>query len=158
MTCAKPSFGDRREVWSATLTVAPLYLASRPDFLLGYGYNEGDAGSLSDTSFQFNSRTFTVTELASYIDSSIDLKIDQGIDNTIGLPTLESLHLHFCDTVLDLANPTGTEANKVLITYEAHVVGTSQSVPGALGFDPSFGGISCRIFRRFIARVALFRQ
>ena len=45
-----------------------------------------------------------------------------------------------------------------LITYEAHVVGTSQSVPGALGFDPSFGGISCRIFRQFIARVALFRQ
>ena len=114
VTCAKPSFGDRREVWSATLTVAPLYLASLPDLLLGYGYVEGDAGSLSNTSFQFNSRTFTVTELASYRLGSITLEIDQGLDNTSGLPTLESLHLHFCDTILDLANPTGTSTNQVL--------------------------------------------
>ena len=112
-TCTAPDLGGRVEVWRATLTVAPVYLADAPDFLVGYGYNEGDAGSLSDTSFPFNSRTFTVTELASYIASSITLGIDQGLDNTIGLPTLESLHLHFCDTVLDLANPTSTAANKV---------------------------------------------
>ena len=34
----------------------------------------------------------------------------------------------------------------LLITYEAHVVGTSQSVLGALGFDPAFGGIFVPIF------------
>ena len=119
MTCTKPSFGDRREVWSAVLTVEPILYTDGIN-VLGHGYKEGNAGSLSGTSFQFNSRTFTVTELASYIDSSVLLSVDQGLDNTIGLPTLESLHLHFCDTVLNLANPTGTGGN--LVGWQAHTL------------------------------------
>ena len=110
LTCGKPSLGTRPEVWSATLTVGPLFFDGMN--VVGYGYAEGESGTLSGNSFAYNSRRATVTGIESLIGGSLFLEIDAGLDATedqeligvVGLPTLESLYFHFCDVVLDIGN------------------------------------------------------
>ena len=111
-TCGPPDLGGRVEVWSATITVEPITVNGG---IIEYGYREGIAGELSDTSFEFDSRTATVTGIAVDIfrefkfrvDIDFDPVTDQEFIGKPGLPTLEPLWLHFCDKTLDLANPGG---------------------------------------------------
>ena len=106
------TLGGRVEVWSATLTVAPI--SDIVDLVTHYGYRKGIAGELSDTSFEFDSRTATVTRmdvdvLGDFrfgIDIDFDPVADQEFIGQPGLPTLEPLWVHFCDKALDLADPS----------------------------------------------------
>ena len=59
LTCAAPDLGGRVEVWRAVVTVKPIFAGV---LFTGYGYVDGLDGELSDTSFEFDSRTATVTE------------------------------------------------------------------------------------------------
>ena len=78
-----------------------------------YGYSTGVGGELSDTSFQFESRTATINGIYT-ISNDVYLKINVDYDpltegefiGVNGLPTLQSLQFHFCDTVLDLSEST----------------------------------------------------
>ena len=112
-TCGTPDLGGRVEVWSATLTVEPITYSG---VVTHYGYLEGIAGELSDTSFEFDSRTATVTKMhvdifgdfRFGIDIDFDPVADQEFIGQPGLPTLEPLWVHFCDKALDLASPSNT--------------------------------------------------
>ena len=113
LVCSKAALVGRTEVWSATLTVEPI---THSGMVTHYGYLEGIAGELSDTSFEFDSRTATVTKMhvgifdafRFGIDIDFDPVADQEFIGQPGLPTLEPLWVHFCDKALDLASPSNT--------------------------------------------------
>ena len=108
LTCSKPSLGNRIEVWTAVLTVGPIIVGPRT---VAYGYHSSYGGQLSDTSFVFDSRTTTVNyiqatealELRFSLDVEFDPDTDQEFIDVEGLPTLQSLRLHYCDTALDVS-------------------------------------------------------
>ena len=96
LTCGAPDLGGRTEVWSATLTVELLALPGGLEG--GYGYSIDSDGELSDTSFQINRETVTVTGLRE-LGGGIILKLDVDPDL---LPAFPSLWLHFCDVTLNV--------------------------------------------------------
>ena len=106
VTCAAPSLGNRIQVWTATLTTGEIDFSG----VTGHGYAEGEGGALSDTSFDFGSRTATVKKLggfSQYVELEIDVEFDPVTDQEFigvrGLPTLQTLRLHYCDAALDLS-------------------------------------------------------
>ena len=121
VTCAAPDLGGRVEVWRAVVTVKPIFAGV---LFTGYGYVDGLDGELSDTSFEFDSRTATVTEIrlaGSGPTSRLYVKIDVDFDPTTdqefidvpGLPTLQSLRLHACDAAWDVSAPMSALTNGV---------------------------------------------
>ena len=108
LTCTAPDLGGRVEVWRAILTVGTIIVSGRAS---GEGYVEGSVGALSDTSFEFDSRTATVTRVATAFNGDLIMLIDVEFDPTTdqefidveGLPTLQSLQFHVCDKAVDIS-------------------------------------------------------
>ena len=105
--CTAPDIGDRGEVWRGTVTVEQLSSGA----LSSWGYHEDLGGGLSDTSFEFNSGTYTINVYTAKYPGRQDLVMN--ITKTAGTPVgpdladqrveLEPLSLHSCGTVLEFS-------------------------------------------------------
>ena len=100
LTCSALSLGSRTEIWSATLTVEPVYMHT---FQVGNGYDANGDGSLSNTSFEFASHSVTITGLR---ESGGQVDLRMTISGNEGFAPLEPLRLHFCDETRDLSEAT----------------------------------------------------
>ena len=113
--CGPPNLGGGIEVWRGVVTVDSLVAGQQV-----YGYSAGIGGELSDGSFEFDSRTATINAIYT-VSQNVYLKIDVDYDpvtdqefiGVSGFPTLQSLKLHFCDTVLDFNESRITVAGRV---------------------------------------------
>ena len=100
LSCSAPSLGNRIEVWNATLTVKAL---SSGTLEQGYGYMDTtgvSGGELSDTTFDLDSRTLTITEIR---EAAGQLRFSSNVERSL-LPSFTSLRLHFCDTSRDFSD------------------------------------------------------
>ena len=96
-SCGKPDIGDRREIWSATLTLEHFSMGR-----VGWdGYIEGEGGELSDTSFEFGSTTWTIDKLFADTHGQLKFHLSGGTHTS----ELGPMKLHFCDRVLGLDDP-----------------------------------------------------
>ena len=101
--CASPSFGDRREIWSGTLTVGPY------DFfgpVTDYGFDSGRSiGSLLPSStFAIGSNNYTIDLYASAAETTpgnLALFLHGGAELTA--TEKAALRMHVCDEVFDFS-------------------------------------------------------
>ena len=97
-TCAAPSLGSRREIWSASVTAG----AIASDLARGQfeqGYSDGAAGRLSDTDFTIGSTRHAVVLLSTQLKSNDALPIDlrMQLDRSLTAAQKAALTLHICD-------------------------------------------------------------
>ena len=97
-TCAAPSLGSRREIWSASITAG----AIASDLARGQfeqGYSDGAAGRLSDTDFTIGSTRHAVVLLSTQLKSNDALPIDlrMQLDRSLTAAQKAALTLHICD-------------------------------------------------------------
>ena len=97
--CAAPSFGDRREIWSGTVTVGTYtFLASTL-----YGYSStAPAGALDDQTFTIGSNDYTIARARVALGGSNSGQLAFELLDGQRLTTVEveALRLHVCDTVV----------------------------------------------------------
>ena len=122
--CAAPSFGNRRKIWTGTVTVAPS--TPLPDHtLLGYAFAFG-FGSLDDTSFSIGSTRFEVEDVLVYTAAAsaeragdLQLRLNElphpkGTGEPLtarGAGQAAALTVHVCGTAYALSSAdTPTEA------------------------------------------------
>ena len=96
--CAAPSFGDRREIWSGTVTVGTYtFLASTL-----YGYSStAPAGALDDQTFTIGSNDYTIARARVALGGSNSGQLAFELLDGQRLTTVEVEALpHVCDTVV----------------------------------------------------------
>ena len=97
--CTAPSFGDRREIWSGTVTVGTYtFLASTL-----YGYSStAPAGALDDQTFTIGSNDYTIARARVALGGSNSGQLAFELLDGQRLTTVEveALRLHVCDTVV----------------------------------------------------------
>ena len=94
--CAAPSFGDRREIWSGTVTVE---LEESPGFVY-YGFKEGVVGTLLPSqSFSIGSNNYVIESLVVDIPRSRVVRMELTLDGNNELTDTEvtALRLNVCD-------------------------------------------------------------
>ena len=107
--CAAPSFGDRREIWSGTVTV------ERIEFLgvVSYGFAEGhSAGTLLPSqSFFIGSNNYVIDAIAVAISGSMEFSLDGFVQLTDRENA--AIRLHVCDGDYDF-NTADETANPII--------------------------------------------
>ena len=102
-TCAAPSFGTRRELWTGTVTVEAL-----TPFLntIYYGFVQ-NVGSLDDKTFSIGANSYEIDTVAVPTSGTNVGDIEFGLKDS-GLTTAETaaLRLHVCDTTYDFSAAT----------------------------------------------------
>ena len=97
--CAAPSFGDRRQIWTGTVTVGTYtFLASTL-----YGYSStAPAGALDDQTFTIGSNDYTIARARVALGGSNSGQLAFELLDGQRLTTVEveALRLHVCDTVV----------------------------------------------------------
>ena len=116
--CAAPSFGDRREIWSGTVTVGTYtFLASTL-----YGYSStAPAGALDDQTFTIGSNDYTIARARVALGGSNSGQLAFELLDGQRLTTVEveALRLHVCDTVVyNFSGATTLNASYWLTTLD----------------------------------------
>ena len=107
--CSTPDLGNRREVWSATLTVG--HYTDSPIGQTSAGYRRGELGSLPQDgdSFMIDRASYTIRDLHTVVRLDGDrrrLSLEL-IDSRRFTPAVkEALRLHWCSDSSGLTNPT----------------------------------------------------
>ena len=99
--CTAPSYGDRREIWTGTVTVE---LEESPGFVY-YGFNEGVVGTLLPSqSFSIGSNNYVIAALVVGIPGS-SVRMEFSLDGNKELTDTEitALRLHVCDGDYDFS-------------------------------------------------------
>ena len=116
--CAAPSYGDRREIWTGTVTVGQFELFQA---VTGYGFSTADTvGSLSPSlSFSIGSNNYVIGSFAVALSGNLYFSLD-GMKQWTDRENF-ALHLHVCDadyttSTLPLLSrieptPAGTQAS-----------------------------------------------
>ena len=115
--CAATSFGDRREIWSGTVTVEALETLG---IVAGYGFDEGrSAGTLLPSqSFSIGSNSYSIDQILLGISGDLFFSLD-GSDQLTDRENV-ALRLHVCDgdydfnTASDFSDRTDTAWNTTL--------------------------------------------
>ena len=100
--CTAPSFGDRREIWSGTVTVERVRAYLGDTRLVDYGFSEvRSAGTLLPSqSFSIGSNSYSIDEILVGISVSLVrfpwMEFDQLTDRENA-----ALRLHVCDVDYD---------------------------------------------------------
>ena len=103
-TCAAPSFGTRRDIWTGTVTLGTF---TGGGDTVGYGFG-GATGDLDD-------KTFTIGSTSSYEIDGVQVVVSVGSDNgdiqfylNADLTSAETaaLKLHVCDAAFDFSAAT----------------------------------------------------
>ena len=103
--CTAPSFGDRREIWTGTVTVETLILFSRVrlhgfDALSTFGVN---AGALDPPTFNIGSNAYTVNQAFVYPAGDLDGDLQFTLNDSLSDAKHDALRLHVCDTPFDFS-------------------------------------------------------
>ena len=104
--CSTPDLGDRREVWSATLTVGGVTGASQTDA----GYRSGSYGSLGQNgdSFMIGNASYTIKDIFTIVGVEGDRRriTLTTVDNSRFTPAVGgALLFHWCSDSSGLTNP-----------------------------------------------------
>ena len=90
--CAAPSFGDRREIWSGTVTVE----RGESSGLVYYGFNEGVAGTLlPGQSFSIGSNIYAIDAILVEISGKLEFSL--GSNTNLTRREVDALRLNVCD-------------------------------------------------------------
>ena len=107
--CSTPDLGNRREVWSVTMTVG--HYTNSPIGQTSAGYRRGELGSLPQDgdSFMIDRASYTIRDLHTVVRLDGDrrrLSLEL-IDSRRFTPAVkEALRLHWCSDSSGLTNPT----------------------------------------------------
>ena len=105
VACAMPSFGDRRDFWTGTVTVAPIPLAGNPNAAHGF-ITSVSASRLAPTEFSIGANDYTVD--AAYVGRAGSTVGDVIFSLTSSLTSAveDALKLHVCGDDYDFADAT----------------------------------------------------
>ena len=102
--CTAPSYGDRREIWTGTVTVGEFTNSE----LTFHGYSDRfqSAGELDDTTFSIGSNDYTISSVAVEFEGRYSGTLSFDLPNGTQLTALElaALRLHVCDTPFDFSD------------------------------------------------------
>ena len=103
--CTAPSFGDRREIWTGTVTVETLILFSSTrlhgfDAQGTFGVN---AGALDNTTFSIGSNAHTVNQAFVYPAGDRGGDLQFTLNDSLSDAEHDALRLHVCDTPFDFS-------------------------------------------------------
>ena len=107
--CAAPSFGDRREIWSGTVTVGALTSVGVTE---GYGFLDAESfGELDLKEFDIGSNNHSIDA----IGASIGGRLFFALGGIVSLTATETaaLRLHVCDGDYDFSTATPAVDNMV---------------------------------------------
>ena len=120
LTCAAPSFDNRRELWTGTVTVG---VDESGGDIFSYGFDFGEIGGLTSTSF--TARSFTIGSNRYWI-SAVTVGAETDTDGVLSLYLTNNnltsaqaavLKLHVCDSAsFDFAGP-GVEHKDADFSY-----------------------------------------
>ena len=99
--CAMPTLGDRRQIWTGTVTVGEEEVAIG---VTNYGYSHpGSRGALDDTDFDIGARTYTIEAVVVSSGGSVDGDLTLLISPGLTAEEAAALRLHVCDAAYDLS-------------------------------------------------------
>ena len=96
-SCAMPYFGDRRSIWTGTVTVGDI---NQGGTTLGYGFTGGLIGSLDDKTFTISSNDYEIDNVAAIIDGNIRFSLK---DSNLTSAEKAALRLHVCNTTYNFS-------------------------------------------------------
>ena len=101
--CAAPSFGDRRNFWTGTVTVRPLikFEGTPVERIIGHGYTHGGT-LLPDRRFSIGTIDFEILEIYAATDGDLQFKLSKPLGASHG----PALRLHVCDVGYDFSAGT----------------------------------------------------
>ena len=107
--CSAPDLGNRREVWSATLTVGRVTGDGQADA----GYRRGEFGSLGQDSdsFMIGGTSYTIRDLHSVVRADGDrrrLSLELVASRRFTPAVKEALRFHWCSDSSGLADPSSS--------------------------------------------------
>ena len=107
--CSAPDLGNRREVWSATLTVGRVTGDGQADA----GYRRGEFGSLGQDSYSFmiGGTSYTIRDLHSVVRADGDrrrLSLELVASRRFTPAVKEALRFHWCSDSSGLADPSSS--------------------------------------------------
>ena len=107
--CGVPSFGDRREIWSGTVTVAPLQVIGT---INGYGFELSDAAGtlLPSRAFSTGLNDYTIASIGVRVSGAAVFSLVSS-DGTLTTAEAAALRLHFCDESFDFDTTTARQAS-----------------------------------------------
>ena len=97
--CAVPSFGDRREIWSSTVTVEAQILVG---VIEGYGFSELGVGELALKEFDIGSNNHTIATILVGLGGRLGFSLD-GNGVPLTATEIAALRLHVCDGDYDFS-------------------------------------------------------
>ena len=99
--CTAPSFGDRREIWSGTVTVEEFSLMGS---VSGYGFDSttGISSLLPSAEFSIGSNNYTIVALS--VVNAGDLLFNLASTTPLTATERAALRLHVCDEDLDFSD------------------------------------------------------
>ena len=98
--CAAPSYGDRREIWSGTVTVEEYDVLGT---VIGYGFeaSSGISSLLPSAEFSIGSNNYTIVALSVGTTGNLNFNLAAGTQLTA--TERAALRLHVCDEDLDFS-------------------------------------------------------
>ena len=107
--CGVPSFGDRREIWSGTVTVAPLQVIGT---INGYGFvfSDADGTLLPSRAFSTGLNDYTIASIGVRVSGAAVFSLVSS-DGTLTTAEEAALRLHFCDESFDFDTTTARQAS-----------------------------------------------
>ena len=107
--CAMPSYGDRREIWTGTVTVGTVTVLGVPQ---GYGFDETvSVGELALKEFDIGSNNYTIYAIGvSAFGGGLFLSLDANAASLTATETA-ALRLHVCDGDYDFSTATRPPGN-----------------------------------------------
>ena len=105
--CAAPSFGDRREIWTGTVTVEEFSFIGT---VTGYGFqaSTGISSLLPSAEFSIGSSDHTISAISVGVSGTLIVTVDA---NVLLTATEEAaLRLHVCDENLDFSSASAVSA------------------------------------------------
>ena len=109
--CGVPSFGDRREIWSGTVTVAPLQVFLG-GIINGYGFelSAADGTLLPSRAFSTGLNDYTIASIGVRVSGAAVFSLVSS-DGTLTTAEAAALRLHFCDESFDFGTTTARQAS-----------------------------------------------
>ena len=99
--CAMPSYGDRREIWTGTVTVEEFSFIGS---VTGYGFQSstGISSLLPSAEFSIGSNNYTIVALS--VGTTGDLNFNLADGTQLTATERAALRLHVCDEDLDFSD------------------------------------------------------
>ena len=99
--CAMPSYGDRREIWTGTVTVEEFSFIGS---VTGYGFDPftGISSLLPSAEFSIGSNNYTIVALS--VGTTGDLNFNLADGTQLTATERAALRLHVCDEDLDFSD------------------------------------------------------